>query len=57
MLAKQKIIKKSKNRYIVLENLNVNLLRVAFNLKQFADFNFKKYRLSEIGGRVIKSAN
>ncbi|MFQ6121162.1 MAG: nucleotidyltransferase domain-containing protein, partial [Methanosarcinales archaeon] len=29
--------------YIILDNLNVRVLRILFNLIRFTDFNFKKY--------------
>lgn len=42
-LAGEKIIKKSKKKYVVLDRLKVRSLRILFNLKLFADFNFGKY--------------
>jgi len=43
LLSKQKIIKKSKKKYVICDNLNVRLLRILFNLIQFSTLNFKKY--------------
>jgi predicted nucleotidyltransferase len=43
ILTQQKIMKKSKKKYNVADNLNVRLLKILFNLKQFSDFNFKRY--------------
>jgi len=43
LLLQQKIVKKSKSRYVILDNLSVRTLRIFFNLTQFTDFNFKKY--------------
>lgn len=42
-LAEEKIIKKSKKKYVVLDSLKARSLRILFNLKLFADFNFRKY--------------
>lgn len=43
LLAKEGILKKSKNKYVVLANLKVRLLRILFNLRLFTEFNFGKY--------------
>jgi len=43
ILAGAKIIKKSKHRYVVLDNIKVKSLRILFNLMIFADFSFGKY--------------
>lgn len=43
LLSKERILKKSKNKYIVLANINVRLLRILFNLRLFTDFNFRKF--------------
>jgi len=43
LLSKERILKKSKNKYIVLANIKVRLLRILFNLRLFTDFNFGKY--------------
>lgn len=43
ILLQQKILKKSKNKYFLQENINVRMLRILFNLSQFVNFNFKKY--------------
>lgn len=42
-LSKERVLKKSKNKYVVLSNIKVKLLRILFNLQLFADFNFEKY--------------
>jgi hypothetical protein len=60
LLSKEKILKKSKNKYIVLANLNVRLLRILFNLRLFTDFNFGKYpfvRGAGIYGSCAKGEN
>ncbi len=43
LLSKVKVIKRHKNKYVILDNLHVRLLKIIFNLKQFTNFNFKKY--------------
>lgn len=43
LLSKEKILKKSKKKYLVLDNLKVRQLRILFNLRLFADFKFGKY--------------
>ena len=43
LLSKERILKKSKNKYVVLANFKVRMLRILFNLRLFADFNFGKY--------------
>ncbi|MFW6129472.1 MAG: nucleotidyltransferase domain-containing protein [Candidatus Aminicenantaceae bacterium] len=43
ILSRERIIKKSRKKYVVIDNLKVRLLRILFNLKLFADFNFGKY--------------
>jgi predicted nucleotidyltransferase len=43
LLSKERILKKSKNKYVVLANINVRLLRILFNLRPFTDFNFRKF--------------
>ncbi len=43
LLSKERILKKSKNKYVVLANIKVRLLRILFNLRLFTDFNFGKY--------------
>lgn len=43
ILFQQKIIKKSKNKYTIIDNLNVRLLKILFNLELFSEFNFRKY--------------
>jgi predicted nucleotidyltransferase len=47
LLATQKIVKKIKNKYTVVDNLDVRLLKILFNLKRFSKFNFKRYRFVE----------
>lgn len=43
LLSEQKIVKKVKNKYTVIYNLNVRLLKILFNLKRFSKFNFKRF--------------
>jgi len=43
LLAEQKIVKKVKSKYTVIDNLNVRLLKILFNLKRFSKFNFKRF--------------
>jgi predicted nucleotidyltransferase len=43
LLSKERILKKSKNKYAVLANINVRLLRILFDLRLFTDFNFRKF--------------
>jgi len=43
LLAEQKILKKIKNKYTAIDNLDVRLLKILFNLKQFSKFNFKRF--------------
>jgi len=43
LLAEQKIVKKIKNKYTVVDKLDVRLLKILFNLKQFSKFNFKRF--------------
>lgn len=60
ILAGEKIIKKSKNKYVVLDTLKVRSLRILFNLKLFADFDFGKYpfvRSAGIYGSCTKGEN
>lgn len=60
ILAGEKITKKSKNKYVVLDTLKVRSLRILFNLKLFADFNFGKYpfvRSAGIYGSCTKGEN
>ncbi|UCC40799.1 MAG: nucleotidyltransferase domain-containing protein [Candidatus Aminicenantes bacterium] len=60
LLAKEKILKKSKKKYFVLDNLKVRLLRILFNLRLFSDFKFGKYpfvRGAGIYGSCAKGEN
>lgn len=60
LLSQQKILKKSRNKYVLMDNLNVHLLRILLNLKQFADFNFKKYPFVKgagLYGSCVKGEN
>jgi len=60
ILAAEKIVKKSKNKHIVLDTLKVRSLRILFNLKIFADFNFGKFpfvRGAGIYGSCAKGEN
>lgn len=60
LLSKEKIIKKLKIKYVVLDNLKVRMLRILFNLKLFAGFNFGKYtfiRGAGIYGSCAKGEN
>lgn len=50
ILSQEKIIRKSKNKYIVIENLNVRILKILFNLKLFSGFNFGKFQGVTGGG-------
>jgi predicted nucleotidyltransferase len=43
LLSKERILKKSKNKYVVLANIEVRMLRILFNLRLFTDFNFRKF--------------
>jgi predicted nucleotidyltransferase len=43
LLSKEKILKKSANKYKVLPNLKVRLLKIFFNLRLFTDFKFERY--------------
>lgn len=45
LLSKERILKKTKNKYVVLANIKVRLLKILFNLRLFADFNFGKYAI------------
>ena len=60
LLSKERILKKSKNKYVVLANLKVRLLRILFNLRLFTEFNFGKYsfvRGAGIYGSCAKGEN
>ena len=60
LLSKERILKKSKNKYVVLDSLKVRLLKILFNLQLFADFNFGKYpfvRGAGIYGSCAKGEN
>ena len=60
LLSKERILKKSKKKYVVLDNLKVRQLRILFNLRIFADFNFRKYpfiRGAGIYGSCAKGEN
>ena len=60
VLSKERILKKSQNKYVVLANLNVRLLRILFNLKLFSGFNFGIYpfvRGAGIYGSCAKGEN
>ena len=43
LLAEEKIVKKTKNKYKVNDSLDVRLLKILFNLKRFSKFNFKRF--------------
>ena len=51
LLSKEGILKKSKNKHVVLANIKVRLLRILFNLRLFTEFKFGKY--SFVRGAVI----
>lgn len=60
LLSKERILKKSKNKYVVLANVKVRLLRILFNLQLFTDFNFGKFtfiRGAGIYGSCAKGEN
>ena len=60
LLSKERILKKSKKKYVVHENLKVRLLRILFNLRLFADFKFGRYpfvRGAGIYGSCAKGEN
>jgi len=60
LLSKERILKKSKKKYVVFDNLKVRQLRILFNLRLFADFNFGKYpfvRGAGIYGSCAKGEN
>lgn len=60
LLSMERILKKSKKKYVVLTNLKVRLLRILFNLQLFSDFYFGKYpfvRGAGIYGSCTKGEN
>jgi predicted nucleotidyltransferase len=60
LLSKEKAIKRHKNKYFILDNLHVRLLKIIFNLKQFTNFNFKKYSFvlgAGLYGSCVKGEN
>ena len=60
LLSKERILKKSKNKYVVLANIKVRMLRILFNLQLLTDFNFGKFtfvRGAGIYGSCAKGEN